>query len=213
MSDVNQPYQTLGCILPDLVRASGPFRLRESKITIEFPHTEIELGISIHLRTDQLFHQSEFFTKWMKQINKDLVDQQLESIPKYLNFYSHILVEMYLDRMLLERSKGLGEQFYSSLTMVDKAEFANWWNSRISIEEMDNFWKFYQRFIDSKFVLQYSTESGFKRAVSNFAFRVHQYKISEIDAEKISNSCKELELTIHQDWHAFWQFMIDGIKK
>ena len=107
----------------------------------------------------------------------------------------------------------MGEQFYSSLAMVDKAELANWWNSRISIEEMDNFWKFYQRFIDSKFVLQYSTESGFKRAVSNFAFRVHQYKISEIDAEKISNSCKELELTIHQDWHAFWQFMNDGIKK
>ena len=203
-----------GSVMPDLVRASGLLKIKKPIIMNDPFHIQIERGISYHLQADHVFHSSPYFESWQKVLGHLLDKEKLETLPKYLNFYGHVLIEMWIDRILLLTNQNVGELFYANLEKIEKDKLKCWWGIRFvkHRDEFDFFWNFYLKFINQKFVLAYANEAGFKRAIKGLAFRVHRYELNEYDLNFLFSACNEVNELIVSEQKDFWTAMESGLQ-
>jgi hypothetical protein len=213
LPDHHDPALCIGSVMPDLIRASGILKIKKSLVMDDPYHAAIERGISFHLHADHVFHNSIYFETWQKALNHLIEKEKLETLPKYLNFYGHVLIEMWIDRILLLTNQNVGELFYVNLEKIEKEKLKVWWEIRFinHIEEFDFFWNFYIKFINQKFVLAYTTEAGFKSAIKGLAYRVHHYRLSEYDLSFLFDACNGVNELIVSEQKDFWTSMKSGL--
>ena len=73
----------------------------------------------LHLEIDRFFHNSNFFKESLDFVQNFYSKLNNQNLP---HFYSHILVEILIDRYLLETTSGIADDFYSSYKRFNFSE-------------------------------------------------------------------------------------------
>jgi len=202
------PLMVLGGSLPDLLHLHTSYRIHK-KIPYLFDTKDTaESGIAIHLHIDNIFHQCHFFLQWKKILLDELRNAGLVSIPHYLPFYVHIIIEMMIDRILLRENKDLAYRFYEKMRLLSKADMEKvWLYHQFAKDDFMDFWAFFQGFLERQFLVSYASDEGFIVAISGLAMRLHGYELLSKDGEKILAACKVLDVSMCSHWSAFWEMM------
>ena len=121
----SNPNYTLGLLLPDFLRKqTKKFRLANEKIPqLSTSSQYFHKGVLCHYKADELFHSSDFFKKHLTNIQEEWKAYEFENLHKYKFFLAHVLLEMMLDRILIQTNPRVCERFYKHLANINKKEY------------------------------------------------------------------------------------------
>ncbi len=169
----DDPSYCAGKILPDLLRGFNPaWRLTHEDVSGLPAADSVTLGISIHLHTDQHFHNSEYFTNVVHR-NAALF-RQVEWPASFRHgwFFAHVVSEMLLDRLLLKHEKWLADDFYTQLSSLKMATLQPLFRYKGWNTAMNGFWNYLQRFVQSRYLFTYEDDSHMLYALNRVGNRV-----------------------------------------
>lgn len=158
----NDIYYSIGVTLPDIISLADSKAIISQKILDSMPlfssdsnYQSLYQGLSSHLLSDRKFHQSSFFKENTHRLQL-LAEEHSTSIHPAL---FHILLEIFLDRYLIQTNNDLLDSFYSLYSdfphhylqpLIEDLPHGNW----------DSFHSFLIFFIESRFCDAYQTEKG-----------------------------------------------------
>lgn len=126
-------------------------------------------GISLHVRADAIWHNSDYFKFKTELIGDVLRDFEFYEKPYRPFFMTHVMLEILLDRMLLLQKPDLATGMYNSLEGLEK----QWIIQLFSNEKLsENMPKFVSNFTDSRYVYKYSDNAHFIYALNRLFKRV-----------------------------------------
>lgn len=206
----SDPYTTLGKILPDLVRvADRDIRLRNIKPEkLVLPELQqIQLGVNIHLHTDALFHNAPYFDVLTAPV-KEAFHERFRSEPrKYVFFYAHILMEMVLDRLVLEREPYIAETLYSHLASVGQATLKGYLQYKGYVSKSESVWGTLQRFTESAYLYQYRNNDGLLYALNRVSLRAGVPVFSNADNAHLVHIVAVAESTVAPYYSAIFDYI------
>jgi len=141
-------------------------------------HQSIQLGVNKHHLVDRLFHNSLFFHKYSKALSKMLREAELSGMPRFQHFYGHILLEILVDKCLLNEQADLAAKFYGRLQLVDKDELNGFLTEQGNAEHIDSFGESFSSFMSYRFLEKYLLEDGVRTALTRIAQHMHGYDLS-----------------------------------
>ena len=159
LSEPINPYKTIGCILPDLVRDKKiqSAHLQNDISPTNVPFESLHLGITHHFEVDARFHNSSFFKQFTSQISKAIRDSPEISLSKYTYFVAHILLELYLDHILVNEQKIKLDSFYHYLQKADDAVLQAYFGQYLPNNDYELFSLKKDKFVQRKFLYDYQT--------------------------------------------------------
>ena len=119
---VDDPWALAGAALPDWLAASDRgCRLRRERIVVNGDPRAAALarGIVRHLDDDRWFHSTEAFLRAEAEMRTLLRDAQGDAPHARTWFFAHVLVEMLLDRFLIERDPARLDAYYDAVDAVE----------------------------------------------------------------------------------------------
>ncbi len=144
-------YYNVGLVLPDLNRNFCKGNLQLNKPFEKQILNDIQQGCIKHIAKDKIFHQSIFFKETQKQVSQ-LIDHQSRWPRKW--FLNHILVEIMLDRALMDKFPLLCHQFYNDLEQAETIHLEEFLKHS-GIEDYQEFGHKYVKFNEYKFIFNY----------------------------------------------------------
>jgi len=160
-------YYNLGLVLPDLVRNISKTHLRPLSTYDKKEHIALGNGSKAHIEGDRIFHQSEFFRVCETHIAKQLNTKA--TWPRKW-FFNHLLLEIGLDRVLMDHYPNLCQEFYTDLEQVDKQTLIEFLNLS-GIKQYNEFAPGYERFVNFKFIFEYQYNEKIFFALSRVYLR------------------------------------------
>ncbi|MFT7589112.1 MAG: hypothetical protein ACI959_001326 [Limisphaerales bacterium] len=154
----SRPYYILGTILPDLVREIQKKKVRF--VADELQHAENEIaeqlnaGICRHLEIDVLFHQSTFFHEKCALIKNWMRKHQYSSISR-LHIFAHVLLELMIDRVIINKNRKVMTDFYNALDIVEKQPIIDYFTSNGIISRPEAVFHRVQYFCKDRFLFRY----------------------------------------------------------
>jgi hypothetical protein len=125
-NDKNDNYFTVGLTLPDIlgfhskrIRLTKNYLKSISLLEKDDNFKSLIAGMFLHLELDRFFHNSDFFKESLDFVQNYYSKSNNQNLP---HFYSHILVEILIDRYLLETTSGIADDFYSSYKKFNFSE-------------------------------------------------------------------------------------------
>ena len=122
---LEHPYQVAGTALPDWLHVAvpgvrlAPARLRRLGRLNRPAWEELRQGVLRHHRDDQWFHLHAPFVRLCAAARRELAGTVPSGSPHVHAFLAHLVVELLLDGVLLERQPALGHRYYAALQRVD----------------------------------------------------------------------------------------------
>ncbi|MFY0644147.1 MAG: hypothetical protein JXR19_06750 [Bacteroidia bacterium] len=187
-------YYNIGLILPDLARHHIPKLRINPYRNIEFTTEEIgsiNRGCNRHFASDRKFHNWAVFV----QLSQDAIDTIRESGDKDLDrdyFISHILIEMLLDKILLDQNPTLAEDFYNMINIVEMDWILKY--LRYSGLQDDELFKGnHRRFMKAAFLKNYTSLENVVDMLGQVAVRTGLNEFTEGQKELLIEISKILE--------------------
>lgn len=203
-----QPYYNLGLLLPDML-GSFSRRLRPHP-GLPWPVKEmherpLKEGILQHHRADHLFHNSRFFTEGNGFIKTALTTNGLVKPGVRMFFVTHILLELVLDRHLLNTERDVGIRFYDDL-------------ARISCERTEDFLlqtglpaagfgDHIRRFTEARYLQSYVKDDGLFYALNRMLKATRQNFFEEDSLEMFSLALADIEKYIEDNFELLYKEM------
>lgn len=165
-------YHTLGTVLPDLLKnANKNINLHPEKLIHPDPEiNDIILGWKKHLEVDRYFHTSQFFITRSSELRK-LLEPAIKGSPVKSFFLGHITLELILDNLLLTTHKVSADDFYDHLISCDLETIEQFLNFS-GLKETDQFFRFYENFIRSRYLQTYTDTQQIAYALRRICMRV-----------------------------------------
>lgn len=177
-------WHNTGLILPDWSRsAPGRRQLRwEHHPEAEPKHLELWEGCRKHYEADGWFHDCDYFTRSSNRIEEDLVQLQAKGLMQGQRkwFLAHLLAEMLLDRVIMDKHPQALDHFYEDLNQVPYADIESFLLAA-GKEDMGRFPQGHEGFIKSEFIRHYASDLGIAESLNRVAQRVGQKAFSEDD--------------------------------
>lgn len=160
--------------MPDLTRMAH----RKMRVPYTFPleqlslttNKKIYLGCKRHVQIDALWHNSLAFGRLNTEV-ANLISEHDFSVNRK-NFFCHILVELAIDRAMLQKNYQIGEEFYEKLEQINQTEVEAFLNRFPKLFTYKNhFLKFYNHFMEERFLLLYVERDQFHEVVRRVYFR------------------------------------------
>lgn len=154
--DPNSPSYNFGLLAPDLLRNFTPNLYDKALVSHPQETMDIERGCLQHLNRDKDFHNSVFFNEVYQELRNPVRNVFIDTqIPRFW-FGIHIMIEMWLDRLLIAKNPKQLKDFYH---MLDKAKndipaFLD----RINHQDPETFITRYGRFIESRYLEKYTID-------------------------------------------------------
>ncbi len=185
------PQFTLGAAFPDLtrtynrkLRASSSIRLKSKELPSNL--VQLQQGIDRHHYLDSKFHNSDFFHTYTKKFTKLLHASEFETLDKNIYFLAHIVLEILLDRKILEDHKGLAEMYYSQLNSIDNQLITNYFIYRNWEKDLTGFLELYDKFLEKEFIFKYKSDILVSEVINSLHKRVFNTEIEKTDLNKIA---------------------------
>lgn len=178
------PYTTLGTLLPDIIPhfsyLHNKYFLHFNSQSLNKEEFQLWLGVENHYADDKFFHAMSFFKQGMMRIeeemHKSLVLKELRR--KYL--ISHVLYELILDHMILERFPEIAEGVYADLEQVDIAKLNMFLKNIIGENEKINlFLGSFERFLDRRFLGFYAIDSNLVKSLHMVSGKISQWDFNK----------------------------------
>jgi len=123
----NDPYFIAGVIMPDILsnyskRFGEKVRLNPSKLkkaNTKFIES-VSIGVQQHYIVDGFFHDSDYFDEMTDEIEQIIRKHDFNCFPRRLFAFSHVFLELMMDRVLLQNDLTLGDGLYGILEKVDE---------------------------------------------------------------------------------------------
>lgn len=179
----------LGSVLPDLIRnARNDWKIRPEKnaqsYIIPSHENSILEGWRRHLEVDRHFHNSDFFNAHTALIKKAIVPALKNSVVRP-SFFAHIALELFLDSLLLTKSHIQTNSFYDHLRNSDRIAL----NRFLEINKIDDtayFFKFFDRFIKSKYLDSYREIDHIVYALNRICMRLWDKPLNENELHELT---------------------------
>jgi hypothetical protein len=195
------PYFTLGKILPDMLRHLGPStKIREAQNVADPKNGTgwLEKGVHLHLATDRIFHQSQYFEEMSNFLKKVLKEDQI--FKKFRYIYAHILLELLLDRVLIANYREAALRFYDQLMATEKATIAAYFRYKGLTLDNHRFFQHLQRFVHSRYLFNYLENEGLVFALERTTHLAGLPLFAKSDKSKLINKIEWLEATVEADY-------------
>lgn len=144
-------------------------------------------GIKRHYELDRLFHSGVFFKKETLWLSKEIKGLELKSLNHRIYFFSHILLELILDRILLDRFPNIGHQFYEKLEKTPKTLLKEYFRTQDLLPYHDEFVKYFNFFIEKRFINNYIENVMIISVLDKFHQLINKREIDAIDKEKLND--------------------------
>lgn len=192
------PEFSLGLILPDLYPSFNQHLRRKIRLNpVKLDSSkEILAGINTHFLQDKVFHSSAFFKDKEIYLKKNMPLAFLEKPRSRPFFFHHIYFEMLMDRLLLEEETNLGIQFFQKLANIQPKLVVDFFEEINCAEAVADFFAIFNRFLDSKFLLDYNDNEFFINALTRTYKRVVSYIPIENSDLKMLNTYLEKDSSI-----------------
>ena len=192
--DEDNKYFNIGLILPDLARSHiAKLRINPYK-NITFTTKEISSmndGCNKHFASDRKFHN------WMTfvELTNKATDMIRESGDKDINrdyFITHIMVEILLDKILLDKNPSLADDFYA---MIDSVEM-DWILKfmRYAGLQDDELWKGqHRRFMKASFLKSCTSIENVIAAVEGVCANLGMIELNDEQRNLLIEICEAIE--------------------
>lgn len=173
----DDPYHNAGLILPDWSRsAEGKRKLEWNRASAERkPFTALWEGCKKHYEADGWFHDCTYFIESTASIEKDLEGLQKQGLllSQRKWFLAHILSEVLLDRLIMERHSRALDWFYADLNGVPFSEIEAFLLES-GKDTMGRFPQAHAGFLSSEFLRYYSSYDGLTESLNRVVQRTKQ---------------------------------------
>ncbi|MBN2546317.1 MAG: hypothetical protein JXB50_11005 [Spirochaetes bacterium] len=198
-------YYTVGLTLPDLLQfQSKKLRLTkkflsELKNNTESPNLKSLIkGMLMHITVDSWFHNHDFFKINIKFLEEDFTKYN-EFKYKLPHFFSHILLEILIDRYILTIEYNIADKFYDSYKKFNFHEVCPLMHKFPDFNK-NEFIKFTDIVANSTFLKEYkddhSVVNSLKRVCKRIGIPFNLYTDDDKLAEFIKNSYLYLDSII-----------------
>jgi hypothetical protein len=175
---VPSPEVRVGAVLPDLAalyhRKVRPLALARDwqAQSARPPGMEALLaGVDFHHAVDVRFHRAPLFLRTADGIQQALLGaSRTPGLKRFLP--AHVLCELYLDHLLLERDPGLADAFYRDVAGAQALMGA--FVERHPLADRAGFRAFLERIVDDRFVDAYRSHEGILRRMQRILARFGQ---------------------------------------
>lgn len=159
---LDQPLVMAGSVVPDLLSVvDRRCRLRLRRIeplladdSLAASTREIILGFQAHLADDNWFHGSQAFLEVSGQMTRYFRDAMPDDDTHRVGFLGHIVVELLLDRWIIEHKPETLDRFYKAFAAVDP-QFVEHAVGLAASRKTDRLLPFWHRFVEERFLADY----------------------------------------------------------
>lgn len=187
-------YYNIGLILPDLARHHiSKLRINPYR-NIEFTTDEIgsiNRGCNRHFESDRKFHNWAVFV----QLSQEATDTIRESGDKDMDrdfFISHILIELLLDKVILDIEPKIADNLYK---MIDSVEM-DWILKYLrysGLQDDELFKGNHRRFMKAGFLRKYTSIENVVEMVAQVAIRTGINELNDDQKGLLVEICETLE--------------------
>lgn len=204
------PERVLGVLLPDFLKNVNkkynfqPQRFEEALYSSSGT-TYILEGWYRHLEVDKLFHSSPFFVQHCHVLRKQL-EPILVGLPIRASFMAHIAVELLLDHLLIHEGLINPIRLYEQLEAVNTGTIQR---ALTVLEGVDIpiFMQFYDRFLASRYVLEYAAMESVAYALFQICKRVWSFEFSDVQRENLAAELQRYVDTHKADFIAVFPYI------
>lgn len=191
-----------GNSMPDLASGFTKWfhqKLSGSQESLNFSELELMNGIKAHFEDDKQFHAQPDFQNLCSQLTHTMLVKQLDRSSLRLSVLSHLLVEVLLDRWLMEQNPTLPEKFYEMLENVEMASVENCFQKyqlqHVFVEAAQK----RERFLQHRFLFQLAESEQVAKGVCNLYTRTTGRIITNSELFRIIDSINEF-YALTTDW-------------
>lgn len=195
----NNPIHTFGLLTPDLLRNFTPNDYDKKRLQ----HPEIDtfwhLGISKHFLRDKNFHNSDFFTSTYQECHETIKSTFEACEIRRFWFALHVMIEMILDKVLIQKNTNELDQFYIELkesilhipTLLPQINHVN----------INQFETRMNRFIESQYLYKYMENNGIVYGLNRIFNQVGADKSEWTSAQyfKLNELVEYMEIKIEKN--------------
>ncbi len=197
-SESKNEYYTLGVLLPDLI--PGFTRVNKLKSTATI-YTEVEkeinAGVAFHLRTDAIFHNLALFNQLNSEVTQIFSADSNHKIPRSF-FLAHVLVELLIDKFLIEENLSAAQQFYFNLEKIDVVVLNTYLEK---IKYLDsNFISRFDNFKVRRFAFLLDSNENMFQALKHICFHRINFRPTEAEELLLLVLIKKSTKVVEQEW-------------
>lgn len=125
----------------------------------------VRQGVERHIEVDSIFHNSAFFQENVQLLSQQLDTQKVPSFQYRTYFLSHIILELIIDRLLIEHFPHFLVDFYQQLNAITRKDIELFWRETRAGAEMQAFLTILERFINEGYLWYYRDDDMLNRAI------------------------------------------------
>lgn len=177
--EADPPEYQLGTLLPDIAKRAGivvkPGDLAENREIFQ----ALSYGMALHWKADRIFHNSTLFKTGVSLWKEVLLGRISPQINKTFFLY-HLLLEMWMDKLLMTRYPQADVLMYKRLETVDAGLLARFTSICFGDRE-GKIVRAFQGFMKRRFVSHYRQADHFAQIATDvFGHVTHQPIVPEL---------------------------------
>lgn len=209
------PEQVLGGLLPDLLKnvdKDYSFQLHKYEHRLVFHPAGIAIteGWARHVEVDKLFHSSAFFYHHTHQLRKK-IEHVVTDLPIRASFLAHIALELLLDHLLIVHNTVNVSRLYEHLEHVDR-QVLYLYLKELETVDPDRFFRFYDRFIESKYIADYAEIDNIPHALYAICRRIWQFETQPHHFEELAQQLKDYQQHALGNYREIYTFIQNKIE-
>lgn len=156
-----ESFFAIGAATPDLLSIYNPtLRIKKHHVkdldlnVLTEPDLILLDGVNRHFHADAVFHTSNFFHRETKWLSKQLERRLPENAVPRKYFIAHILLELILDKALIQDHPGLLEDYYRHFD-DSPSEQVRLSTQKVSQHDLPNYERFLAKFRENRYLYHY----------------------------------------------------------
>lgn len=213
--DLDRPESLfhIGAATPDLLSIYNPeMRIKESHLkNIDFdslgpPEETFIAGIHRHFHADKVFHSSGFFRQETTEIIERLKNSFEEGAVPRKFFIGHILLELLLDKVLIDTHPNMLGAYYEHFAKVSPLEVRRVTEIAVS-RELPNYEHFIAKFIGNQYLYEYMEFDHIVFVVGRILRRVSIDQIGFLSDPTFVNLMKNYEERLEANYPGIFELI------
>ncbi len=164
----SDPLYHLGLIFPDFLKVFTLQRFKENQNALD--QHPLYLGGLKHLERDTHFHSHSFFDEMCDRIARIIDGTAAKDIPKTW-FLAHILLEMAIDRTIMEDKIDVLHSFYDELEKVEANDIQHYFEQN-KLSKPDIFMEKLSKFNEGRWLFKYLEDDMLPKSLNRVYFRI-----------------------------------------
>jgi len=209
-----ESHQVLGGLLPDLLKNvdktySIQIQKYEEHLGFHPQANAITVGWKRHVEVDKIFHNTDFFYEHTHRLRKEL-EPIVADLPIRASFLAHIALELLLDHILIEQNLVSVTRLYEHLENSNKGIVTNYLHVFETVD-VDKFFKYYDRFVASKYIYDYGDINNIPYALLNICKRVWKFDFSEVHITNLIACLSAYKTNYLKDYMTIYDYISDKL--